>query len=90
MTRDGELLTKCMDLSGVPEDTRRLLKKRDQPKTLIPVTKFNSCPGALCIRDRNEAYTGERPAWNEGKEMVELEIRPSMDFDPMPCGVGQR
>jgi hypothetical protein len=85
MTRDGELLTKCMDLSGVPEDTRRLLKKRDQPKTLIPVTKFNSCPGALCIRDRNEAYTGERPAWNEGKEMVELEIRPSMDFDPMPC-----
>ena len=83
--RDGELLTQCMDLSGVPEDTRRLLKKRDQPKTLIPVTKFNSCPGALCIRDRNEAYTGDRPAWNEGKEMVELEIRPSMDFDPMPC-----
>ena len=85
MKRDGELLTQCMDLSGVPEDTRRLLKKRDQPKTLIPVTKFNSCPGTLYIRDRNEAYTRERPAWNEGKEMVVLKIRLSMDFDPMPC-----
>jgi hypothetical protein len=51
MKRDGELLTKCMDLSQVPDDVRLLLEKRDQPKTLIPVTKFNSCPGILYIRE---------------------------------------
>ena len=73
MKRDGELLTKCMDLSQVPDDVRLLLEKRDQPKTLIPVTKFNSCPGILYIREGDEVSTEV------------LGIRPSISFDPIPC-----
>ena len=85
MKKDGVLLSKIMDHYAVSDDVRPLLEKRDAPKTLVPVTKFNSCPGTLWIRERNDAYTRERPVWNDEKELVVLEIRVSMDSDPITC-----
>ena len=85
MKRDPKLLNDFMDFSNVPDETRLLLEKRNPPKTLLPVTKFNSCERTLCIRERNEKYTKARPVWNEGKVLEVLPIRPSMTSDPISC-----
>ena len=58
MDKDGEILTRVMDVHGVNEEDRALLESapRATPKTLCPVATIFSCERQLVIRDKD---TGE-------------------------------
>ena len=70
MEKDGPFLNNLMDLYGVTEEVRLLTQRRDQPRTLEPVTTYTTCEKKLVHRDGR---------------VETLPPRPSMTNDPMGC-----
>jgi len=85
MEQDSELLTRINNLHAVTEEDQQLLEARPRPKTLTPVTSFQSCPRELVIRERDPAYQKGRPIWTERRSKETLKSRPSMRIDPLVC-----
>ena len=83
MDKNGDVLTRVMDLHGVPEEAREVLRERPTPKTLTPVQTYSTVPRELVTRERSEGYVKGYPAWTGKCTKESLPPRPSMRQDPL-------